>query len=421
MTSSKPAVQGAARRAVAGVSHKPPRVMFVTHSLELGGTERHLAQIAPALMARGFDVTIGCVGARGTLWPLVAQHGIRLTGPPDWPRLLTTTRLGRALAIALGGTRLLFAMLRHRPDIAHFFLTSAYLIGAPCAALARVPIQIMSRRSTNEYQHKYKWAPRLERWLHRRMDLVLGNANRIARELIDDEGVPAAKAGVIYNGTDLEVYSGAFDRAAARGRLGLAADDLVLSIVANLSYYKGHADLLDALARIQPALPNNWRLLVIGHDLGFGCQLESQTRRLGLSEHVHFLGRRRDIPDLLRAADIGILASTGLEGFSNAIIEGMAAGLPMVVTDVGGGQEAVLDGVCGFVVPPRMPRALGAAILKLADSRELRQSMGAAARARAISEFSLTTCVGKYAAVYQALLAGQPVVPIVGFPSGESA
>src|SRR4029079_17142928 len=101
---------------------------------------------------------------------------------------------------------------------------------------------------------------------------------------------------------------------------------------------------------------------------------------LGIEENIKLLGARTDIAALLAAADIGVLASHE-EGFANSILEGMASGLPMIVTDVGGNAEAVVNGVTGLVVPPRDARALGSAILKLALDPEFLRTMGDAGRA----------------------------------------
>ena len=124
-----------------------------------------------------------------------------------------------------------------------------------------------------------------------------------------------------------------------------------------------------------------------------------------LERNVRLLGERRDVPLLLAASDIGVLPPTRNEGFSNAILESMAAALPMVVTDVGGNAEAVSDGTTGIVVRARDASALGAAILRLANDPDLRQSMGALAKARVAEEFSLAESTARYVALYESLLA----------------
>ena len=106
---------------------------------------------------------------------------------------------------------------------------------------------------------------------------------------------------------------------------------------------------------------------------------------------------------LLEAADFGVLPSRANEGFSNAILELMRAGLPMIVTDIGGNAEAVVDGETGFVVPAADPAALAAALLRLAQDPALRRKLGEAGRERLAKHFTLADCVAKYRALYDEL------------------
>jgi glycosyltransferase involved in cell wall biosynthesis len=188
--------------------------------------------------------------------------------------------------------------------------------------------------------------------------------------------------------------------------LGIGDDAFVICTVANLIPYKGHSDLFEAVARIGNDLPRSWRLLVVGRDDGIGADLQHAAARLDIRENVLFLGARSDVLDILSASDIGVLASHE-EGFSNAVLEGMVAGLPMVVTDVGGNAEAVLDGETGIVVPPRDIEALARAILVLADDAGLRRKYGESGRHRALSEFDVDRFIKYHEMLYAALLRGK--------------
>lgn len=293
---------------------------------------------------------------------------------------------------------------RRRPQIVHFYLPLAYMLGAPIAIFSRVPVKVMSRRSLNIYQRKMPMVSRIERWLHAHMTAVLGNSKQVAHELIDQENCPPDKVGLIYNGTDLSAIAAATPLDLST--LNIPAGSFILIVIANLIPYKGHADLLSALGNIASQMPQPWHLLCIGRDQGYGPQLRDQAAKLGLENNVHFLGERTDVPQLLKSADIGVLSSHE-EGFSNAVIEGLAAGLPMIVTDVGGNAEAVTDGATGLVVPPRDPPALGGTILQLASNPQLRSQMADAARIRAASEFTIESCVEKYDRLYRGLLNGR--------------
>ena len=298
-----------------------------------------------------------------------------------------------------------------RPDVVHFFLPAAYLVGGIASLGAPVRRRVMSRRSLNDYQRDHPALARLERLLHRRMDAVLGNAQAVVDQL-RQEGAPAARLGLIYNGID--PASAADRRGEVRGRLGIAEDSLVAVLVANLIAYKGHADLLRGLAAERARLPPGWTLLCVGRDDGIGAELRALARHLGVAEQVRWLGQRDDASALLAAADIGILCSHQ-EGFSNAILEGMAAGLPMLVTDVGGNAEAVVDGETGLVVPAHDPAHLGAALASLAGDPARRRAMGAAGRRRVSEHFSLDACVAAYERLYEGLLTapGRPVQALI--------
>lgn len=382
-----------------------PRILFVALSLDVGGAERHLSSVLPELVRRGWPVTIYCTNRLGAFAADIAAAGVEVIGPPIERQPGIQSAASRLVGTVRAGARLVGVIRRTRPMIAHFFLPEPYLIGAPMALLQRVPICIMSRRGLNVYQQHWRGVATIERRLHPRMTAVLANSRRVADDL-KAEGCRPDQIGLIYNGVAIEGLGEAVDRTAIRDSLGIAPDALVAIVVANLISYKGHTDVLKAFAGIKARMPGNVRLLCIGRDEGTRASLERQVHDLGLEGVVSFLGVRNDVARLLAAADLSILASHQ-EGFSNAIIEAMAAGLPLVVTDVGGNAEAVLEGETGFVVPAQRPEQLGEAILKLLDEPALRRRFGATGRRRAEEQFSLVASVDRYETVYRGLLAGR--------------
>jgi glycosyltransferase involved in cell wall biosynthesis len=230
------------------------------------------------------------------------------------------------------------------------------------------------------------------------MDLICGNSQAVIADL-RTEGVQENQLRLIYNGVDLSRFDDPRSREAVRQEIGTSADALVFVIVANLIPYKGHTDLVEAFGMIHDRLPERWECWCIGRDDGILTGLQSLARRQGIDAHVRFLGSRQDVPDLLNAADIGVLCSHE-EGFSNAVLEGMAAALPMVVTDVGGNAEAVTDGATGRVVPPRSPDALAKALLAVAEGAD-RAAMGRRGQDRARTVFSINACLDAYEALYR--------------------
>jgi glycosyltransferase involved in cell wall biosynthesis len=380
-------------------SNSGRRLLVVTESLGVGGTESHLIRTLPRLAASGWSVVTFCLTERGERAEQVEAAGVEVAASPRLAR-----RKGSFLRypahVALATNNLYWLMRRWRPQIAHFYLPGPYLIGANVAIAARIPIKIMSRRSLSDYQRNWPLVAKLERRLHAKMDAVIGNSRAVVRQLID-EGIPEAKVRLIYNGIDVSPVLP--DRNEARQALGIDNDTLVGVVIANLIHYKGHRELVRGLSHVETELPTPWRIFVAGRDHGIRAELEELAAARGISHRIQFLGEYSDIPRLLAASDFGLLTSRE-EGFSNVILEGMAAGLAMIVTDVGGNAEAVLHGETGFVVPPRNPKAIGDAILELARNPEQRKRFGAAARKRVEKEFSIDKCVKAHADLYEEML-----------------
>jgi glycosyltransferase involved in cell wall biosynthesis len=376
-------------------------ILFVIGDLDTGGAERHLVKLLPALSRHHFRPFVYTLTHKGTLSPQLERAGVEVFQPP----LATVTRrlpslVRRLTFLPLTIPSLAWLMVRRRPDIVHFFLPAAYLIGGICARIARIKVRVMSRRSLNVYQRAHPFLARLERWLHQWLTAALGNSRVVVAQLIQ-EGIPANRLGLIYNGIDMSEFSGLPERSVTRTSLGLEQEALIFVIVASLIPYKGHRDLLAALHRVRDQLPQPWRLLCVGKDIGIGAELRAYTESLGLQGNVSWLGERFDVPAILQASDIGIMCSHQ-EGFSNSVIECMAAGLPMIVTDVGGNSEAVLDGVTGLLVPVQDEAALAAAVLTLGNDPRRCRSMGKAGKEGA-GRFSFHGCLVRYLRLYSAI------------------
>jgi glycosyltransferase involved in cell wall biosynthesis len=231
---------------------------------------------------------------------------------------------------------------------------------------------------------------------------VVANAHAVAAIRDDGLDVPAKTLVVVNNGVDVE----AFDREAelepdpAVDALAPTRQRPAIVCVANMNDpAKGHADLIEALAtmRTSPAL------LLIG-DGALRGQLEARASALGLSDRVHFLGRRLDVPRLLRRADVACLPSHA-EGLPNSVLEAMLAGLPVVVTAVGGCPEFIDHGSNGLLFQPGNVAALAGALDRvLGDSAAARQ-MGARARATVATNFNLHRFGEAYADLYGQLVA----------------
>src|SRR4029077_2536465 len=177
------------------------RLLVVTESLGVGGTESHLIRTLPRLAASGWSVVTFCLTKRGERAEQVEAAGVEVAASPRLAR-----RKGSFLRypahVAWATNNLYWLMRRWRPQIAHFYLPGPYLIGAHVAIAARIPIKIMSRRSLSDYQRNWPLVAKLERHLHAKMDAVIGNSRAVVRQLID-EGIPESKVRLIYNGIEV--------------------------------------------------------------------------------------------------------------------------------------------------------------------------------------------------------------------------
>lgn len=222
---------------------------------------------------------------------------------------------------------------------------------------------------------------------------------------------------IIPNGVPVEAYGPAVEkRSNWRISQGFAPDDVIYVCVASLSPQKNHALLLEAFAKGLASDPRAH--LVLAGDGPLKSGLEASAVRLGIGGHVRFLGLRQDIPDILNAADVFVLASDW-EGNPLSVMEAMAAGKPVVATAVGGVPELVDPEVSGILVPPRDVASLSQALVRLMDP-ELRRKMGERGRTVALSRFGIERMARSYEELYERLSRNKGIIPQLSNPGHES-
>ena len=292
-----------------------------------------------------------------------------------------------------------FEVLRElRPDVVH---THNYVLRylLPPALLHNPPAIVHTIHNVAHLE-----VDRLGVWLQRR-----SFGRRVHPVVIADEGAASFERvygrpapTLIRNGIAVARYAAAgADRQQWRARHGFSAEDLLFVCVARFYEQKNHKTLIEAFAAAAATLPNA-KLLLAG-DGHLREDVQAQVRSLGLPEKVRFLGRRDDIPELLAACDVFALASLW-EGNPLSVMEAMSAGLPAVVTAVGGMPELVASETHGIVVPPGDASAFSAALMCLANDPAMRRAMGIAAAKRAQTEFDDRNMVEAYESLYDELL-----------------
>jgi glycosyltransferase involved in cell wall biosynthesis len=237
------------------------------------------------------------------------------------------------------------------------------------------------------------------RWLAKKTGALIVVSRAVEQDVRRTGIYP--QVALIPGGVDLKLFAPTSEeqRAASRRVLGIEADAPVAICVARFAVVKAHAVLLDAWARVMQQFPTGKLLLV-----GGGLLLEDSKAlagKLGVSGSVMFLGKRDYVPELLAAADIGVLSSIGSEGFSRAVLEYMAKGLPSVATTVGAVPDLIADGVQGLLAPPNDAAALAG---KISDAftapQQKRAEWGSAARAKAEAGYSFATWAAAHEELY---------------------
>ncbi len=251
--------------------------------------------------------------------------------------------------------------------------------------------------------------PRMAFGMVRRMLVYLGGilpkkivvVSKAAGAMFD--GKSASKVHVIYNGTDCKRFSPEVDGSAVRRELGISEEELVVGMVGRLTRWKGHKEFLKAAARVAEQMENT-KFLVIGDttfgDPRFKDELIRLVKTLKLESRVIFTGARNDIPALLRAMDVLVHASILPEPFGLVIIEGMAAGVPVIAADQGGPREIISEGEDGFLVDPHKTNELAQAIIRLLRDESLRKRISEAARKKVEKHFTVDNFVRRFAQLY---------------------
>lgn len=386
------------------------KVLYVIGSLEVGGAEKQLVNLMIGLKNQNITPEVLIFSEKKGLSSVVENNGIKIHSPYQYKLTkfildkIKIKNIKRFVVLMISVFMLLRVNWKIRPDVVHSFLPTAYIISGIVSYFSPKTAFVMSRRNLNNYQNKHKVLTYFEKILHKKIDIACGNSIAVIEDL-KRENIPEQNIRLIYNGINCEIYDRVdqFALDQLKKNEEISEDSIILSIVANLIPYKGHFDLLRALGKIQNKIEKPWVLLCIGRDDGIKESLIEEAEKYNLSNHIKFLGSRADIPQLLNLSHIGIICSHE-EGFSNSILEGMASGLPMVVTNVGGNAEAVLDGHTGFVVPSKCPNLLAEVIFKLIQSPSLRDRYGQNGKNRVQENFSMENCLDQYKKLYHELI-----------------
>jgi glycosyltransferase involved in cell wall biosynthesis len=370
-------------------------------SFHQGGSELQAVQLTRLLLESGrCNVFVVTLERDGVLLDEVNRLGFR--NIPEF-RLNSFYDLHAARQL----WRFARYLRKHEIDVVHTHDFYTNIFGMAAAGLARVPVRIASRRESAVRPETQRF---VERAAYRVAHAVVANCEDVRQQLIR-EGVPAQKVRTVYNGLDLtRVKPTQTNKEEVLRGLNLPEGLRFITLMANMRAhvlqpepfcFKDHPTFLRAAKRVYESVPDAAFIIA-----GEGELLEATrelARNLGIGDRTFFIGRCQDVGSVLSISDVCVLSSSS-EGFSNAILEYMAAGRPVVATDVGGAREAVVHGDTGYLVPAGDDEQMAQHIISLLVDQESARSMGESGRRRVNEKFSSLKQLQNVESLYTELL-----------------
>ncbi len=358
------------------------RILYVITDLQVGGVPLHVQRLATAMHELGHAVRVVSLARPGPVSDMIQQAGLEVASC----HAKSTLSMGALW-------RLRREIAAFKPDIIHSFLFHANIACRFMAPLAFAsPRKLICEIQTVEIERRRHLS--VDRWTHRLCRMEIGNSPSVMEHLTRAAGLPRSKLLCVPGGIDVDRIAGA--QAVGKTELGVAMDHRLLLWIGRLDPVKGLDDLLAALTIINEEIPAHLVIVGEGPDRG---RVVKQIRHLGLEDTASLLGVRRDVPHILKACDVFVFPSL-TEGMPNALLEAMAAGCPIVCTDVPGNRDLIVNGETGVCVPPGNPEALAAGVLKLLKNNELAGKMGARACEVARTSYNHDLMVDRYLEVY---------------------
>ncbi len=388
------------------------RVVRIITRLTIGGPSIQAISLSRELEPAGFDTHLihGRLGAdegdMTTLMPI---------GRTSARHLETLVRPISPLRDAVALWQLFRELRRWQPDIVHTHMAKAGALGRMAAVIYNWTAGSERRARLVHTYHGHVFegyfgspSTRLflvvERWLGRRTDALIAISPQVRHDVLATYGIGTnANVRLVPLGFDLKRLAsiGQSDRERARAALGISATAFVITTVGRLTAIKQHSLFLEAAARVSERLPH--ALFLIVGDGELRADLEARTAAAKLGGAVRFLGWRGDLETIYASTDVFMLTSRN-EGTPVALIEAMAAALASVSTDVGGVRDVIAESDTGTLVPFGDPDALRDAVLRFAESAELRRQVGVKARTSVLERYDLRRLVRDVGALYRELL-----------------
>jgi glycosyltransferase involved in cell wall biosynthesis len=364
-------------------------ILYVITDLEVGGVPLHLVKLVAATRARGYRAAVASLAPPGPVGEMLREDGVEVLsceGRGGWD-LRILRRLKRILA-------------DRQPDLVHALLFHANVAArwaAPRAGFS--PGRVVCEIQTVEVERR--WHLWVDRFTHGGCRFTIGNSPSVVDHLAERARIPRSRLRLVKGGVDVARIRNA--PRIARSDLDLTDEHRVILWTGRLDPVKGLVHLIDAMAAV--AVENSNAVLLLVGEGAQRAELETRIRARDLSDHVRLLGRRSDVPSLLHLADVYTLPSR-TEGLPNALLEAMAAGCPIVATNVPGCRDLIQPDRTGLIVPFGSTDALAAALKKLLSDPDLARTLGGAAAHSAATDWSIDQTWASYHAAYEEALRG---------------
>jgi len=370
-----------------GDSNRSIKVLHLITSLEVGGAQHGLLLGLPRFDPEQYEHIICSLMNRIPMAGQFRESGVEVhsLGLNRRTDLSVVVRLHRL-------------MKKVRPDVLHTYLLHANVLGRIVGRLVGIPVIIGSERTIGQAGRWGRLATKLSNPL---TDAVEVNSELGAKTIEVDLGVPSRKIEVVRSGVDLHKFGHSTKRSILRSELGLKEGQHLVLYIGRLRPVKGIEYGLRAFAAAQSQQHSMHMVLAgEGEQLDY---LKNIANELNVSEHVSFLGVRNDLPDLLAAAD-SVLMPSLTEGFPRTAIEAMAAGKPIIATNVGGTSEAIINGETGILVPAKNIEVMSSTLLRLVNDENLQFKLGEAGRQRSENNYSVNNYVTRLDGLYRQLM-----------------
>ncbi len=354
-----------------------------------GGAETVYLQLVSGMAQRGYQ-PVPCVTGEG--W---AEQRLRKAG---YKPLVLPTNGSADIKFLL---KLISWIIKKRIDLIHSHLLGSNLYASLVGLITRKPVISTFHGTVDTGSHQGFLLGLKGKIISAGSSKIICVSNSLRDELTRDGWLRKHSVDVIYNGIDLKSYD-CYNSKRSKKSLGFEESDILLGIIGNVRPAKGHRYFIESAPIVREKF-SNVKYLIVGHAFAEDKRrLLELCRSLYVQDVVQFSGFRTDVADILANLDLFIVASTS-EGFSIATIEALAMGVPVVATRCGGPEEILTDGKDGLLVPPRDPKALAHAIIRILSNKELSTSLAKQGKKTA-QRFSLSIMIDNYERLYRQLL-----------------